>query len=212
MKFVVQEYLVREEYFLSVDTHDDLKITPDMPDYEGWMDVRRFNRELKVGIEAAWHEAGLPTNRDLRVLMEELAELEQETEKGETLLVVDDEENVARGLKAVLGARGYQVEVAFDGRQVLERMARDPLPDLVLLDYSMPELDGEEVLRRVRDDERCRDVPVLLATASSIELSQLSRASGLLRKPYPRQLLFAMIGRILEARRDPEGPHGQPQA
>jgi len=206
MKFVVQEYLVREEYFFSVDTHDALKITPGMPDYDAWQEVLAFNRQVKSQIEAAWHAEGLPTNEDLRILMEELAQLEKEGEKKARLLVVDDEENVAQGLRAVLGARGYQVEVAYDGRQVLDRMARDPLPDLVVLDYSMPELDGEEVLARVRDDPRCRDIPVLLATASSIELSRLKRASGLLRKPYPRHLLFAMISRILEDRGKGAGP------
>ncbi|MFT5049791.1 MAG: CheY-like chemotaxis protein [Chlamydiales bacterium] len=200
MKFVVQEYLVHEEYFFSVDTHDALKITPNMADYETWQEVLSFNRQIKRDIERTWHSEGLPTNEDLRILMEELAQLEKEGEKKARLLVVDDEENVALGLRAVLGARGYEVEVAYDGRQVLDRMARDPLPDLVVLDYSMPELDGEEVLRQVRDDERCRDVPILLATASSIELSRLKRATGLLRKPYPRQLLFSMIGRILESR------------
>ena len=154
---------------------------------------------MKTEIEAALHRAGLPTNQDLRELMEELAQLEREDVKRKRLLVVDDEENVAQGLKAVLDARGYDVEVAFDGRQVLDRMSRDPLPDLVLLDYSMPELDGEEVLREIRGDVRCARVPVLVATASSIDPARMGRASGLLRKPYPRQLLFAMIGRILDA-------------
>ena len=45
---------------------------------------------------------------------------------------------------AVLRAIGYQVETAYDGRQVLDRMAQDPLPDLVVLDFGMPEFDGED--------------------------------------------------------------------
>jgi len=197
MKFVVQEYLVQEEYFFSVDTHDDLRVTPEMPDYEGWQEVKRLNRELKQRIESAWTEAGLPTNASLRVLMEGLAQLEKEDDKRARLLVVDDERSVARGLEAALLARGYAVEVAFDGRQVLDRLERDPVPDLVLLDYAMPEFDGEEVIRRLRADDRCRDVPVLLATASSIDLASMPRSCGLLRKPYPREVLFAMIGQLL---------------
>ncbi len=200
MKFVVQEYLVDEEYFFSVDTHDDLKITPDMPDYAGFQAVRAFNRELKERIEHAWHDAGLPTNEDLRELMEALAPFEKEEEKRARLLVVDDEADIARGLKAMLEARGYAVECAFDGAQVLERIEAGPCPDLLLLDYSMPELDGEQVMQHLRNDPRYRDLPILLATATSIDLATMQRATGLLRKPYPREVLCEMIDRLLKAR------------
>jgi CheY-like chemotaxis protein len=197
MKFVVQEYLVPEEYFFSVDTHDDLTITPDMPDYAGWQELRAYNRVLKLEIERAWNDADLPTNEDLRLLMENLAELEPSQGRRERLLVVDDEKDVAQGLAACLRARGYLVEVAYDGRQVLDRIDIDPLPDLVLLDYSMPEYDGQEVIERIRNDKRCQDLPILLATATSIELSALQPSCGLLRKPYPRQVLYAMIDQLL---------------
>ena len=207
MKFIVQEYLVPEEYFFSVDTHDDLRVTPDMPDYEAWQELRAFNRSLKTEIEAAWKEADLPTNEDLRILMERLAELEKGDKRTERLLVVDDEKDVAQGLAAVLRARGYMVEVAYDGRQVLERIAVDPLPDLVVLDYSMPEFDGEEVVRRMRNDERSAALPILLATATNIDLSSLRRDCGLLRKPYPREVLFALIDQLLaDAKPEPSKP------
>lgn len=209
MKFVVQEYLIHEEYFFSVDTHDELKITPDMPDYEGWLEIRRFNRQLKLAIERHWTEAGLPTNEDLRGLMEGLARLEREDEKRARILVVDDEREVAHGLAAILGARGYDVEVAFDGLEVLSRLEREPRVDLVLLDYSMPECDGEEVMRRVRSDPRFETLPILLATATSIDLTVMQRASGLLRKPYPREVLLAMIQQMLSGR---VGAGGNPSA
>jgi CheY-like chemotaxis protein len=197
MKLALQEYLVHGEYFFSVDTHDDLKITPDMPDYQGWQEVRRVNRELKLRIERGWEEADLPTYVKLRELMEGLAQLEREGTKRARLLLVDDEHSVVHGLATALAARGYQVEVAFDGEQVLERLARDPLPDLVLLDYSMPGLDGERVLERVRADPRSSRLPVLLATASSIDLGSIRRSCGLLLKPYPREVLFTMIAELL---------------
>lgn len=208
MKLVVQEYLVHSEYFFSVDTHDDLKITPEMPDYDAWVELRRFNRELKERIEAAWNEAGLPTHEDLRELMESIAQLERGAHKAELVLVVDDEQNVARGVAAVLAARGYSVETAFDGREALERIEREPRPDLVLLDYSMPELDGEEVMKRVRAEPRFAALPILLATATSIDVSTIQRASGLLRKPYPREVLFAMIRELLDAAAEGRGGAG----
>lgn len=197
MKLVIQEYLVSGEYFFSVDTHDDLKITPQMPDYEGWCELRRFNASLKLRIEQCWQQAGLPTHEDLQRLMEDLAKVERGEAKGARLLVVDDERQVARGLAAVLQARGYQVETAFDGRQVLERMQRPPWPDLLVLDYAMPELDGEEVMTRLRAQKRFVKLPILLATATEIDLTTMVRASGMLRKPYQAEVLFAMIEDLL---------------
>jgi CheY-like chemotaxis protein len=198
MKFVVQEFLVNGEYFFSVDTHDRLDVRPGSPDYDEWEKLKVWNRELKAEIELDWDAAGLPTNTDLRALVEELAKLEREGKKRKHLLLVDDEADVVMGLSALLQGRGYEVEVLHNGALALERLARDPLPDLVLLDYEMPELDGQEVLGRLRADERTEKLPVLMATASDIELERLQNASALLRKPYPRHVLFALIARLLE--------------
>jgi len=200
MKFVVQEYLVDREYFFSVDTHDDLDVRCDNPDYDAWQQLRAHNRALKQEIEAAWVAAGLPTNKDLRRIAEHLAQFERESKKRHRLLVVDDETDVCRGLGALLEARGYDVELAYDGKAVLERLEHDPLPDLILLDYAMPELDGEVVLKRIRGNPRTAAMPVLLATASSIDLAHMPRATGFLRKPYPREALFPIISRMLEAK------------
>lgn len=207
MKFVIQEYLVEGEFFFSVDTHDELRVDPSTPDYAPWCKLQVFNRELKKEIESDWAGIQLPTHGDLRALCEGIARTGETASgpgavlsdklKGKRLLVVDDDEDVAYGAAAVLAARGYQVETAFDGRQVLDRMAQDPLPDLVVLDFAMPEFDGEEVMRRLRADERTVDVPLLLATASEIDLSTMQRASGMLRKPYPRRVLYGMIDRLL---------------
>ena len=200
MKFVLQEYLVQGEFFFSVDTHDDLEVRPDNPDYEGWIELRKHNAELKRRIEAAWAADGLPTHAELRQLAEGLARVEREGRKKARLLVADDETDVCRGLGALLEGRGYEVELAYDGRQVLERLTKDPLPDLVLLDYSMPELDGEQVLSVIRADPRLARLPVLLATASSIQLERVPRTSGFLRKPYAREVVFAMVTQLLEDR------------
>jgi CheY-like chemotaxis protein len=205
MKFVVQEYLVDEEYFFSVDTHDDLDVRSDSPDYFAWLELKKQNLQLKRDIEAAWAKEGLPTNEDLRLIAQGIAQVEREPpgEQGTKpvrVLVVDDESQVAQGLGALLEARGYQVELAYDGREVLERLEHDPLPDLILLDYGMPEVGGEQVLQKVRENPRTTDLPVLLATASSISLDAVPRASGFLRKPYSRGVLFAILKQLLEHR------------
>jgi CheY-like chemotaxis protein len=204
MKLVVQEYLVKGEYFFCVDTHDNLDVRPSSPDYVAWEDLKSWNRRLKRAIEDDWAAAGLPTHDDLRQLIEELASLERPPAAGSArrrVLLVDDERAVALGLKALLEARGYEVELSHDGHAALARLGTPPRPDLVLLDYELPGLDGEEVLRRARLDPRLADVPILMATAASIDLARLQRVSGLLRKPYPRQVLMAMIERLIGAGR-----------
>jgi len=197
MKFVVQEYLVDEEFFFTVDTHDDLEVKPGAPDYERWLELKVFNRELKERIEYAWRLAGLPTFEELRLLCEGLRGVEREAHKRRRLLLVDDERSVAQGLGALLEGRGYDVELCFSGEQVLERLARDPLPDLLLLDYELPRLDGGQVLASLHADPRLAQVPVLMLTASAIDLKQLLHVRGLLRKPYPRALLFKLLGELL---------------
>ena len=198
MKFVVQEYLVAEEYFFSVDTHDDFEVGEDHPDHEEWVALKKANRALKAEIEAAWHAEGLPTHEDLLLIAEGIAEQEQDRSHRGRILVVDDEVDVAKSVEALLEARGYEVELAHDGVSVLDMLSEGALPDLVLLDLAMPELDGEEVLRRMRADPRLRELPVLLATASAIDLDTMPRVAGFLRKPYPREVLFAMLDSLLE--------------
>lgn len=197
MKLVVQEYLVRDEFFFSVDTHDDLRVDPSMPDYGAWCELRESNRGLKECIESAWAEAGLPTHDDLRQLTEEIARMERAPSAGARILLVDDEEAVARGIGALLTARGYTVTLAHDGRRVLDLLEQDPLPDLVILDYAMPELDGWQVLEQLRGSSRTADLKVLLATATNIELKMLQRCNALLKKPYPREMLFDLIDQLL---------------
>src|SRR5436190_11806749 len=81
MKFLVQEYLVDAEYFFAVDTHDDLDVRPDSPDYDAWQELKRHNLLLKTKIESAWAREGLPTYADLRALVEGIAAVEKENEK-----------------------------------------------------------------------------------------------------------------------------------
>ena len=197
MKLVIQEYLVEGEFFFSVDTHDELKVTPEMADYEQWLDLRRFNGELKDRIEKAWAEADLPTHEDLRVLMEEIAARSAGPCRQGRLLVVDDEDDVAQGLAALLRSRGFEVEVAFDGGQVLQCLEEQGAFDLIVLDFSMPTMTGEEVIRRMRLDERFKDQPVLMATASDIDLKRVPSCAAYLRKPYPKELLLAMVDQLL---------------
>jgi CheY-like chemotaxis protein len=199
MKFVLQEHLVADEFCFSVDTHDNLQLRPDAPDHAQWEELKVHNRELKERIEAAWEAADLPTHRDLLAVLAQLARHEREARKRRRLLLVDDEVLVSRGLERLLCARGYDVDLVHDGAAALDHLHRGPLPDLVVLDYEMPGIDGREVIERMRSEARTVGIPVLLATAAAIDLSQLREVDGLLHKPYPREALFELIAALLTA-------------
>ena len=83
-----------------------------------------------------------------------------------TILIVDDGPDNLTLLSGVLKDE-YKVKVANSGARALQVMESGPLPDLVLLDVMMPEMDGYEVLRRMRDHARTREVPVIFVTAMS---------------------------------------------
>lgn len=199
MKLVLEEYLVTGEYFFTADTHDNLEVRPEHPDYPAWQQLKDHNRTLKAEIECAWRVAGLPTLDDLRVLCEDLVALEREEQKGARILLVEDDLAVAFAIRSWLVGKGYVVEIADTGEKTLERLARDPLPDLVVLDYELPGLDGEAVLERIRHDPRTAALPVLMATAAKVDLARLATVNGVLHKPYPRELLIATIRRLVGA-------------
>jgi len=83
-----------------------------------------------------------------------------------TLLIVDDTPENIDILRAVL-MHDYQLKVATNGEKALELCHREPQPQLVLLDIMMPGMDGYEVCRRLKEDERTRRIPVIFVTAMS---------------------------------------------
>jgi len=84
-------------------------------------------------------------------------------EYNSTILIVDDETIHRRLLKSAL-ANSHHLLDAADGEQALELAHGDPLPDLILLDVIMPEMDGHEVCRRLKEDPVTRDIPVIFVT------------------------------------------------
>ena len=85
------------------------------------------------------------------------------SEKGHILIVDDTLQNI-QVLGTMLRAEDYQVSVAMNGQQALEGTARVD-PDLILLDVMMPEMDGIEVCKRLKADEKTKDIPVIFLTA-----------------------------------------------
>ena len=118
-----------------------------------------------------------------------------------TVLLVDDDPALADLTQTWLQRGGYTVRRAVDGPHGLEALAQDPLPDLVLLDVMLPKLDGFEVLRRIRADERTRELPVVMITTFSrdidAERGRRLGASDYLVKPLMEGEFLRRIGRLV---------------
>jgi sigma-B regulation protein RsbU (phosphoserine phosphatase) len=117
------------------------------------------------------------------------------------VLVVDDVENNRDVLSRRLQREGYAVAIAQNGREALEKLRAETF-DLVLLDIMMPEMDGYEVLQRLKADEQLRHIPVIMISALN-ELDSVVRCIGMgaedyLPKPFNPVLLKARIGACLE--------------
>ncbi len=87
-----------------------------------------------------------------------------ERAKRQTILAVDDTPDNLSLINSLL-TPDYQVKIATRGRKALEVAAGDPSPDLILLDIMMPEMDGYEVCRRLKEDDKTHDIPVIFLTA-----------------------------------------------
>jgi DNA-binding response OmpR family regulator len=108
------------------------------------------------------------------------------------ILVADDDEDILVLVETVLDRAGYDVVTTRDGVQALAAAMERP-PDLAVLDVAMPELDGLEVLRRLRAHANTHDVPVLLLSArvqeDDVKLGFDTGADGYVQKPFsPREL------------------------
>ena len=203
MKLLLQEHLIAGEFFFGVDTHDEMEIKPDFPDYEAWMQVRRFNAALKRDIESAFAVAGLDTAARIRDMVA-CRDTTNSKGQGRSILVVDDEEDLAECVESLLRARGYRMHKVHDGQAAL-RMAEELHPDLILLDYELPEMDGLEVIAVLRSQPSTKEIPILLTTASRVTVQEISRADGFLAKPFHEKLLYEVVERILGMRKGSDG-------
>ena len=114
-----------------------------------------------------------------------------------TVLIVDDEESGRQTIESVLEGEGYNIELAENGFQAIDK-ARELLPDVILLDVMMPGMTGFEVCQRIRSDPELAEIPIIILTALDDRESMLSGlkagADDFISKPFDR---FELRARVL---------------
>ena len=112
------------------------------------------------------------------------------------LLVVEDEPSQVELLRYNLTRQGYEVRVAMDGEEGFAAAVEDP-PDLILLDWMLPNLSGVEICRKLRHNKATREVPVIMLTARSEEGDKVRGldvgADDYVTKPYSVKELLARV-------------------
>lgn len=116
------------------------------------------------------------------------------------ILIVEDERNIARFLELELAHEGYEVEIAYDGREGLKK-AEDQNISLILLDVMLPELNGMEVLRRIRKNS---EVPIIMLTAKDEVFDKITGldlgANDYMTKPFAIEELLARIRTAIKSK------------
>ena len=121
-----------------------------------------------------------------------------------SILVIDDEPNNFDVIQALLGNEGYLFHYASSGQRALDRLDRF-LPDAILLDVMMPDLDGIEVCRRIKASPQWQSIPVIVVTAltdkTELERCLSTGAEDFISKPVNRLELVARVGSMLRIKR-----------
>jgi DNA-binding response OmpR family regulator len=131
---------------------------------------------------------------------------------GARVLLVEDEENLAKGIEFNLGLEGYEVQVVDDGLRALDILTAPPAHELVVLDVMLPGMDGFSLARRMR--EAGNYTPLLMLTAKSLPEDVVqgltAGADDYLPKPFDLPVLLARVKGLLR-RRDWTRGEGDPQ-
>ena len=116
------------------------------------------------------------------------------------ILCIEDEPEMIDLIRLILGRRGFEVVGAGGGKEGLEKV-RQELPDLVLLDLMMPDMDGWEVYQQMKADEKTKDIPVIVVTAKAQSIDKvlglhIAKVDDYIAKPFSPQELLSSVDKV----------------
>jgi len=120
-------------------------------------------------------------------------------------LCIEDDPEMIDLIRLILQRRGIEVQGATGGAEALQILAQDPLPDLILLDLMMPDMDGWAVYQHLKADARTAHIPVIVVTARAQSIDrliglQIARVDDYIAKPFSPQELLASVEKVLARR------------
>ena len=120
---------------------------------------------------------------------------------GKMIVHIEDEPEMVDLVKLILGRKGYQVIGATGGQEGLD-VIREHIPDLILLDLMMPDVEGWDVYQQVRADEALKNIPVIVVTAKAQNIDKvlglhIAKVDDYISKPFSPQELVDSIEKVL---------------
>ena len=116
------------------------------------------------------------------------------------IMVVDDDKVLLKNAAVLLGVN-YSVSLYSGGTEALKALSEKALPDLILLDVKMPDIDGYTVIQRINEIPRCKNIPIVFLTGMSDEEDELKGfqlgAADYIKKPFSQKILLARISNRL---------------
>lgn len=117
------------------------------------------------------------------------------------IVYIEDEFDMIDLVRLILGQKGYEVVGAIGGRDGL-KMVQQELPDLVLLDLMMPDMDGWEVYQQMRAEEATREIPVIIVTAKAQSIDKvlglhIAKVDDYISKPFNPQELIDSVESVI---------------
>jgi two-component system response regulator VicR len=121
------------------------------------------------------------------------------------ILCIEDETEMIDLIRLILTRRGFEVDGANSGKEGLNAI-QQKLPDLVLLDLMMPDMDGWDVYQQMKANPNTRDIPVIVVTAKAQSIDKvlglhIAKVDAYLSKPFSPQELFESVENVLNSRK-----------
>jgi DNA-binding response OmpR family regulator len=123
------------------------------------------------------------------------------TKKTKRILCIEDEPEMIDLIRLILNRHGFDVQGADGGREGL-KLVKETLPDLILLDLMMPDIDGWEVYQQIKADEKTSHIPVVVVTAKAQNIDKvlglhIAKVDDYIAKPFSPQDLLESVQKVL---------------